>query len=88
MTIEEVFEEIKKERAYQENKWGNFEQHPQSLPGYLLIMKKELEEAENGWMKNSTGRNHVLHEILQVAAVAIACLEEHGNKSSLGNSDK
>lgn len=77
-TLEEVFEKIRAEREYQDNKWGTIEEHPHDLPGYLLIMRKELEEAENGWMKNSSGRNSALQEILQVAAVAVAALQQHG----------
>lgn len=37
LTREEVFAEINKERAYQLDKWGD---KPQSLPGYLIILKK------------------------------------------------
>lgn len=66
---------IEEERQYQKDKWGEYKS--QSIPGYLLIMKKELEEAEEGWMKNTQGRHSALHEILQVVCVGIACLEEH-----------
>ena len=75
VTREEVFAEINKERAYQLDKWGD---KPQSLPGYLIILKKEIDEAIDGWMKNSTGRNAPLNEVVQVAAVAVACLEQYG----------
>lgn len=70
---------IEEERQYQKDKWGEYKS--QSIPGYLLIMKKELEEAEEGWMKNTQGRHSALHEILQVVCVGIACLEEHWGKS-------
>lgn len=75
LTREEVYAEIDKEREYQFNKWGD---KPQSLPGYLIILKKEIDEAIDGWMKNSTGRNAPLNEVVQVAAVAVACLEQYG----------
>lgn len=77
-TRQEVFDMLNKEREYQEAKWGTIEERPHSIPGYLLIMRKELEEAESGWMKNAPGRDSALQEILQVAAVAIAALEQHG----------
>lgn len=70
-----VLEAIKEERRYQLTKWGT--NKSQSIPGYLLVMRKELEEAEEGWIKNIEGRNSCLAEILQVVAVGIACLEEH-----------
>ena len=78
LTFDEVLGFIRNEREYQDKKWGTIEQHPQSIPGYLLILRKELEEAENGWMKNTRGRDSALTEILQVAAVAVACLQHHG----------
>jgi hypothetical protein len=43
-TLEEVFEKIRAEREYQDNKWGTIEEHPHDLPGYLLIMRKEKED--------------------------------------------
>ncbi len=75
LTREEVYLQIDKEREYQQNKWGD---KPQSLPGYLLILKKEIDEAIDGWMKNSEGRDAPLNEMLQVAAVAVACMEQYG----------
>jgi hypothetical protein len=78
MTFEEVVKSILDERNYQDEKWGSIDQRQQSIPGFLLILRKELEEAENGWMKNSNGRHSSLAEIRQVAAVAIACLQTHG----------
>jgi len=78
MTFEEVIESIKKERDYQDKKWGSLDQREQSISGYMLVLKKELEEAENGWIKNVEGKHSALAEIRQIAAVAIACLQQHG----------
>lgn len=77
-SFEEVVEKIRQEREYQNSKWGTVEEHPQSIPGYLLVIRKELEEAENGWMKNVSGRDSAMAEILQIAAVAVAAMEQHG----------
>lgn len=77
-SFEEVVEKIRQERVYQNSKWGTVDEHPQSIAGYLLIMRKELEEAENGWMKNVSGRDSAMAEILQIAAVAVAAMEQHG----------
>ncbi len=77
-SIQEVMEKIQEEREYQDNKWGSLQERSQSLPGYLLILKKELEEAEAGWMKNVSGRDSAMSEILQIAAVAVAAMQEYG----------
>jgi hypothetical protein len=55
---------------------------PQSLAGYLLILQHEVNEAINGWMKNADGRHAPLAEVVQVAAVAIRCLEDYGTKGN------
>jgi hypothetical protein len=44
----------------------------------MLIMRKELMEAEDGWMKNLEGRHSSLAEIVQVAATAIRCIQRYG----------
>lgn len=77
-TIDQVFRAIQEERDYQDVKWGTIDEHPQSIPGYLLIIRKELEEAEMGWMKNVQGRDSAMSEILQVAAVCVAALQQYG----------
>lgn len=78
LSLDTVFAAVQREREYQDAKWGTIEEHPQSIAGYLLIIRKELEEAENGWMKNASGRDSALQEILQIAAVAVAALQQHG----------
>ena len=83
LTRSEVYEAIDRERYHQLDKWGG---KPQSLAGYLLILQHEIDEAICGWMKNSTGRNSPLHEVLQVAAVAVACMEQYGSGGITVNS--
>jgi|GEM_PF-6811793 len=80
-----VFNEIFKEIDYQNEKWGEQHIRSQTVEGHLLVLRKELQEAEDGWMKNLTGRNSVESEITQVAAVAIQALinfqlRNHSNK--------
>jgi hypothetical protein len=74
----EIFEAVNREASYQDIKWGADKQ--QSLPGYLLIMKRELDEAIDGWMKNSDGRHSCLSEVLQVVTVGVRCLEYYGTQ--------
>jgi len=76
MRIETVFYYIQKEREYQKEKFGKDKE--QSLPGFLLVLESELEEAKLGWIKDLEGRHSSLAEILQIAAVAVACLEKYG----------
>ena len=79
--LDAVFTEVKREITYQNLKWG--EGKAQSLPGYMLIMRKELEEAEGAWMKNETdSRQSPLEEILQVVTVGMRCLAEYGVRGS------
>ena len=78
-SFNDVIDAVREERAYQDAKWGALHEREQSIPGFMLVLKKELEEAENGWIKNNTAfRSTALEELIQVAAVAIACLEKHG----------
>lgn len=52
------------------------------LPGWLLVIRKELREAEEAatghGKREKTGRNTVRAELVQIAATAIAALEQHG----------
>ena len=77
-SISEVFDEVRAERQHQDDKWGPLGDKNQSLVGFLLILRKELEEAEMGWMKNKSGRDSALGEIVQIAAVAVAALQQYG----------
>lgn len=72
-----IYAAIDRERAYQDRKRPR--SAPLSLPGYFLVARTELEEAERAWV---TGDGRVppdaLCELLQVAAVAVAALEAYG----------
>lgn len=76
LSRQEVFDAISLERDYQDDKWGVNRAH--SLADFMLIMKHELDEAIEGWMKDRSGRNSPLNEICQVAAVAVAAMERYG----------
>lgn len=80
-----VYEALDGERQYQDAKWG--EGKPQSLPGFLLVMQAELDEAIEGWQKNKTGRHAPLNEVVQLAATAVACLERYGTTGSALSTD-
>lgn len=64
------------ERSYQDQKWGTIDVNPHSPVEWLNIMQNELLEAHNALLSDDLEAG--LAEIRQVAAVAIACLEQHG----------
>lgn len=73
--MSEIFNAVLRERSYQDEKWGWLE--GRSVQGWLLVMESELNEAKEAWVK--TGLDEpALREILQLIAVGVACLEEHG----------
>jgi len=74
MITKEIIQLIENEIQYQKDKWGD--SCKQDIAGYLLIMQSELQEAIQGWMKNKTGRDSVLSEIIQLMAIGIRCLDE------------
>lgn len=76
-TLEEVFEAISRERAFQDTKWGKPHDTGHNIPAWLLIARKELREAEDAWVEKA-GNDYALEEILQCAAVLVACLQHHG----------
>lgn len=73
-----VVDAICGERRFQDRKWGPIESNPHTLAGWLLVMRKELDEAELALIKGGTGRDSVMQEILQVIAVGCAAIEQHG----------
>lgn len=74
---EEVIYSIEDEMQYQDRKFGIGKE--QSFPGYLTIIQSELDEARRAWTKGPwSGRDSALAEIVQIATVAIRCLEQYG----------
>lgn len=72
-----IYQAISRERTFQERKWGTNAEHPHDVGAWLTIMRVELVEAERDWC-TANGHKKALTEILQVAAVAVACMEQHG----------
>lgn len=73
-----VVDAVEIERRFQDCKWGPIEANPHTLAGWLLLMRKELDEAEMALIKGGTGRDAVMQEILQVVALGAAAIEQHG----------
>lgn len=82
LTFEEVIKYIFLERLRQDEKWGKLEVKNQSLAGMLLVLEAELQEAKDGWMKNVQGKHSALSEVVQIAAVCVAILEQYGTEGN------
>ncbi len=67
------------EREFQDRKHGSIRLTPHTIGEWILIMESELAEAKVALIKGGKGRDSVLSEIVQVGAVALACIEQHGN---------
>jgi len=72
-----VYDAIGTERYYQEQKWGIIEEHPQSVGGYLMLMRVHLTNAEAAWV-GSDNDKEALHCLRKVLALGVACGEQHG----------
>jgi hypothetical protein len=70
-----VINALLEERDFQDEK------HRTSHHGmgtWLLLIESELDEAKLAAVKGGSGRNSVRHELVQVAALCVAALEDHG----------
>jgi len=74
-----IFAAIDRERAYQDAKWGTIQQNPHTIGDWIFIAYKELCEADTAAASLLQSRQkEALAELLQAAAVIVACLEQHG----------
>lgn len=78
-----IFDAIRAERKYQDAKYGPCTgSGGHELAAWTIVLESELDEAKkaamHGGYQNQLGRNSVRAELIQVAAVAIAALEQHG----------
>lgn len=75
-TLPEVLEAIKRERKYQDQKYGQLEDRAMSVGDWILVLEEEVAEARLAWVKGYS--EDALREILQVATVAVAAILQHG----------
>jgi hypothetical protein len=77
----DVFSAILGERAFQDAKHGPLTgAGGHTLGEWLLIAEAELAEAKVALIKGGAGRDSLRSEIIQTAAVLVACLEQHGTE--------
>lgn len=77
-TRHEVIVALSQERVFQDSKHGSIHQEPHTPAGWMLLIEAELHEARNAVIKGGLGRDSWRHELVQVAALCIAALEQHG----------
>lgn len=65
---------IESERAHQEEKWPG---HQHTVAEWLLIMEKLMTDARRAWVTGH-GDNQALHEVRQIVATGVACMEQCG----------
>lgn len=81
-TRAEVYRVVDSERERQEDKWGV----KYNTPGeWVLILEKKVLEAKDAWYYNKSGLESCISVINEIAAVAIAALEQHGTEFELHN---
>ncbi len=76
MDRDKVYLAIDSEREFQDRKWGTISQHPHEVGGWITLMRKLLNDAEQAW-SSSSGDHRALQEIRKVVAVGVACCEQH-----------
>jgi hypothetical protein len=73
----EIYVAIDRERVYQDQRHGTLADNPHGLYEWLVIMLGELAEASESLALN-LDEPGARQEILQVIAVGVAALEQHG----------
>jgi hypothetical protein len=76
---EKVIQALHQERTYQDQKHGTLDgTGSHTLGEWILLIESELAEAKLALIKGGRGRDTVRHEVVQIGALAMACLEQHG----------
>lgn len=68
--------EIRGERAYQDCKWGTLAEHGHEPLAWIAIVRNRLDKAEAAMFDKHAGRMTYRKEMVTVAAVAVAALEQ------------
>lgn len=73
-----VIDSFLDEREYQIQKHGTTEEHSLSVGEWLLILERKLIAAKVVWNRPYMGNPSALEFLVQIGAIALACLEGHG----------
>lgn len=72
----QAFLAVKREREFQDAKWGSIENRNSDIHRWCDFIEEELREVQEAI--EAGDEEHALEEMIQVAALAIACIETHG----------
>ena len=76
LTRKEVIEVVNEERNYQDKTWGgNIHDNKHTVPEWILIMRKHLNEAENALYNDN--ETEALDAVRKITATGIATMEIH-----------
>jgi len=78
LSFNDVTRAVISERIYQDDMHGPIESAPHELGTWLILIEAELAEAKHAIIKGGSGRNGLRSELVQVAALCFAALEQHG----------
>lgn len=73
-----LVEKIREERIFQDQKHGSIEDNPHEAGTWVLLIEAELAEAKAALIKGGRGRDTWTNELIQVAALCCAAVEQHG----------
>ncbi len=76
--LDDVLGLIGIEREFQNDKHGSIEDAPHEVATWILLIEAELYEAKQAVIKGGVGRDSWRYELVQVAALCCAALEQHG----------
>jgi len=79
-----IYDAIGAERDHQDIKHGSPYSNPHQKATWLLLIEAELAEAKLAVIKGGVGRDSWSHELIQVAALCVAALEQHGIEEGNG----
>jgi hypothetical protein len=81
---QDVVEMVLEERRYQDERWGSIHERAHEVGAWLTLMKHHVGKAAADWSESS-GDEKAVHGVRKVAAIAVACLEQHGTPEHYRN---
>ncbi len=80
VSLNEVFESIRGERARIDAKWGTIESNPHEVGAWLTVIDRYAGLASSAWVdaRGAEADAAACGEIRKIAAICCACLEQYG----------
>lgn len=77
-SFSDVVQAVAEERMFQDEKHGSIQESPHEIGSWVLLIEAELNEVKSALIKGGFGRDSYRSELIQVAALCFAALEQHG----------